>query len=438
MGAFAATAADTKDGYDRIEDETIYVDNTIRTKASNDCVLYNLPYKTITKYCTLLMVFVIAVSYARYDYSAGAIGSNDHYSLDMGLPAAASAAYLNGDNTNSGSGMVLYTVQDVVKDANQGSYQIVDQSMKSRVLYPAKVVGASTGSDAFPLDEHDVRKNAKSGNFKTFFNDPKYEFHRTLAYMNDQISGHRDQTTELKNRGYSVFTLDGVASVGTVNGSIVLFKKDPTSNEGGIVVIVCEGTRSPKRNNAAIVASDLEDITNIYLAMMTKEPHRYKVTEDVAKKVYDEYGGEGSAYRIFATGHSLGGAAAANLGATRPDLVEAAIVFDPESEKLNSNELEKSLARANSHPDWAAKTLREKIMVSRGGSTAGGGVIVHRYVEDRVSKYNTWGLQFSWKFNKNQKMPKDGIIPAITMIQAGNWPVHKPCHFIKSPNAENC
>merc|ERR1712238_53662 len=437
MGAFAATAADTKDGYDRIEDETIYVDNTIRTKASNDCVLHNLPYKTITKYCTLLMVFVIAVSFARYDYSAGAIGSNDHYSLDMGLPAAATAAYLNGDNVNSGSGMVLYTVQDVVKDANQGSYQIVDPSMESGVLYPAKVVGASTGSDAFPLDEDDVRKNAKSGNFKTFFNDPKYEFHRTLAYMNDQISGHRDQTTELKNRGYSVFTLDGVASVGTVNGSIELFKKEPTNNEGGIVVIVCEGTRSPRRNNAAIVASDLQDNLNIYMAMMTNEPRRYRVTEDVAKKVYDVYGGEGSAYRIFVTGHSLGGAAAANLGATRPDLVEAAIVFNPFSGKRNSNKLGKSLARANSHPDWAAKTLREKIMASRGGSTVGGGVIVHRYVEDIASKYNPWGLQFSWKYNENQKMPKDGIL-AVTIMQGGGWPQHKMCHFIKSPNAENC
>ena len=55
----------------------------------------------------------------------------------MGIPAAASTAYLNGDNTNSGSGMVLYNVQDVIKDANQGSYQIVNPSMKSGVLYPA-------------------------------------------------------------------------------------------------------------------------------------------------------------------------------------------------------------------------------------------------------------------------------------------------------------
>ena len=299
--------------------------------------------------------------------------------------------------------------------------------------------------------------------------------------MNDQVSGHRDQKTELKKRGYSVFTLDGVASVGTVDGSIRLYKKEPTSNEGGIVVIVCEGTRNPKRNSAAIAASDLEDNTNIYLARMTNEPHRYKVTEDVAKKVYNVYGGEGSAYRIFATGHSLGGAAAANLGATRPDLVEAAIVFNPLSSKRNSNELGKSLARANSHPNWAAKTLREKIMVSRGGSTVGGGVIVHRYVEDYVSKYNPWGLQFSWKFNKNQKMPKDGFIPSLTLAQSGmslanksrsdffivcemndlylmyffidcslrnyiyfswdtlgNWPQHKMCHFIKSRNAENC
>jgi len=246
----------------------------------------------------------------------------------------------------------------------------------------------------------------------------------------------------LKNRGYSIFTLDGVASVGSVDGFIQLFKKAPTSNEHGIVVIVCEGARKNP--------SDVQDEANIYLwgalvegpiNSIHNEPHRFSVAEDVAKKVYDAYGGAGSEYRIFTTGHSLGGATSANLAATRPDLVETAVVFDPFSWKLYSNQLENSLAGAKSHPNWAAKTLREKIMVSRGGSTGGGGgVIVHRFVTDTVSKYNLWGLQFSWKYNANQKMPKDGIIPGFdgNLTPLGSDPSHNMCHFIKDPNAENC
>ena len=256
--------------------------------------------------------------------------------------------------------------------------------------------------------------------------------------MNDELSGHRDQTTELKKRGYSFFTLDGIASYGTVDGFIKLFKKERTSNERGIVVIVCEGSRP---HNIATAAADFQDEANIYLSlsMNNKESRRYSVAEAVAKKVYDVYGGEGSAYRIFATGHSLGGATSANLAATRPDLVEAAIVFDPFSWKRYSNQLENPLPRAKSHPHWAAKTLREKIMVSRGGSTVGGGVIVHRFVEDTVSKYNPWGLQFSWKFNESQKMPKDGILPIFdgNLNALGSAPSHDMCHFIKS-NPENC
>lgn len=380
----------------------------------------------------------------------GAYLSNDHHSINKEVVSVSrsasirsgsdhsSATSLSTDTTTTGglaslfsgdegsstttttsANTVLFNGQDVRNAANSGAYQIVTPSSHSMMTQPATIVGASSGSEAFPPDD------VGSGNFKTFFHDPKYAFHRILALMNDQISYHHDHRQELQDLGYSLFSLDQVAS------RVYLFKKEPSGSDAGIVVMVHQGT---DHNSAR----DLQDDINLGQFQglvfgplgalgLHHQPYCFSEAEEAAKKVYAQYGGANRNYRIFTTGHSLGGAAAVNVAATRPDLVEACIAFDPFEYKLNSLvTLHSKLADA--HSDWAAQTLREKIVSSRNN------VIVHRFTMDAVSKYNMFGLSFTWKYQESEKTPRDIVIPLFGWD--GNFEVlggaasHNTCHFI--------